>query len=272
MIRQLLAVGDYRFSYWAVGNPQHPPILFLHGFMGSGQDFAQVMTAIADRFYCVAVDLPGHGYTQVLGKPASYGMEPTAAGLIQLITALDLRPCRLVGYSMGGRLGLYLLLQFPEYFCAAVLESASPGLQTAVEREERVRRDRALAQQLETQDFRNFLTDWYNNSLFTSLKSSPSFASMFKRRLQNNPRELAQSIRHFSTGCQPSLWHRLSQNQVPLLLLVGSLDSKFVNLNSQMAELSGLAQLRIVADDSHNIHLAAPERFVSEVKRFFTGT
>jgi pimeloyl-ACP methyl ester carboxylesterase len=42
-----------------------PTLLFLHGFLGSADDFAACMDALSCVFRCVAVDLPGHGATTV---------------------------------------------------------------------------------------------------------------------------------------------------------------------------------------------------------------
>ena len=43
------------------GDKSNPPVVCLHGFLGSGEDWISVMDSLAEEFYCVAVDLPGHG-------------------------------------------------------------------------------------------------------------------------------------------------------------------------------------------------------------------
>ena len=52
-------------------------MLFLHGFMGGGEDWREVSAGLDDGFFRVAVDLPGHGAS--LGMPPDrYTMEGAA--------------------------------------------------------------------------------------------------------------------------------------------------------------------------------------------------
>ena len=92
-------------------------------------------------------------------------MEDTAGALLRRLDVLGIETCRLVGYSMGGRLALYLALEFPDRFGSVVLESASPGLDAARAIERRVD-DERLACRLEelggdVEAFRDFLEQWY---------------------------------------------------------------------------------------------------------------
>ena len=47
------------------------PVLFLHGFLGSAEDWGCIATALAGTRRCVAVDLPGHGKTMVWPSKAA---------------------------------------------------------------------------------------------------------------------------------------------------------------------------------------------------------
>ena len=117
--------------------------------MGSKTDFAEVIDLIAGRYCCLLVDLPGHGGTEV-SYDLDYQMSNTAWGLIELLKVLKISSCFLVGYSMGGRIALYLALHFPQYFSGVVLESASPGLETLKEKKLRIERDLLLIEKLQT--------------------------------------------------------------------------------------------------------------------------
>ena len=259
---------NYNFNYYSRGSSTNFPILFLHGFIGNCREFHQSISLLSNDFYCLAVDLPGHGKTQVIGGEECYKMEHTAQGLIKFISALGIKRCILIGYSMGGRLALYLALYFPEYFSQVILESASPGLRTQAERDKRIQQDIKLAKELETEDFSGFITKWYNQPLFASLKNHPDFEKMLEHRLQSNPLELSKSLRNLSTGYQPSLWSKLQENVVPLLLLVGELDQKFISINTEMVSLCKFAQLEIVKNCGHNIHFENATLFVETIGRF----
>lgn len=264
----MLSSNYFKFHYCFRGNPDKPLILFLHGFMGNSNEFNQVISLLSNQFRCLSVDLPGHGKTKVLDGEACYTMSNTATGLINLLEQLNVEKCYLIGYSMGGRLALYLTLHFSTYFSKVVLESASPGLKTKRDQSERIQQDIELAHKLEISDFLSFLLNWYNQPFFTSIKKHPAFDALIASRLQNNPQELAKSLRNLSTGYQPSLWEKLKENETSILLLVGEYDQKFREINSEMAKLCKFIKLEIVSDCGHNIHFENPQKFVESVQKF----
>lgn len=257
----------YQWHYQITGNRPLPVVVFLHGFLGSHRDFATTIEQLSTEFCCLSIDLPGHGQTRVSGSGNQYDMATTATALAELLQTLEISQAFLVGYSMGGRLALYLALHYPQQFSRVILESASPGLDSEVERQQRSQRDWQLADQLEA-DFARFLQQWYEQPLFHSLRHHPDFPRMLHQRAQNNPAELANSLRYLSTGQQPSLWPSLKTLEQPLLLLVGEQDSKFLRLNQAMVDHCPRAQLTIVPDCGHVIHWEQPERFTQIVREF----
>ena len=267
-----MSLEKYRFHYCFSGNSDRSLILFLHGFMGNSDEFNQVISLLVDDFHCLKINLPGHGKTQVLDDDC-YTMAKTADGLINLLDELKVRQCFLVGYSMGGRLALYLTINFPQYFDKVILESASPGLSVELEKLERVKRDEQIARKLvrsiEKDDFRKFLDNWYSQPIFGNIKNHPQFDLMIDNRLQNNPVDLAKSLRLMGTGVQPSLWDKLQKNKVPLLLVVGEKDKKFVDINTRMAQINRLCELKIIENTAHNIHLENTPIFVENIRDFF---
>lgn len=259
---------NHIFYYAIAGHPTAPPLLLLHGFLGSHQDFAGVLPALSQRFYCLVPDLPGHGQT-VTGQ-GGYAFEAIAQALIEFIDQLALPSAYLLGYSMGGRLALYLACRFPIRFIGTVLESASPGLKTANERQLRLEKDEAIARQLETMPLSDFLTEWYKNPLFASLKHYPAtYAAMLERRQHNQPLALAQVLRGCTLGHQPSLWQALPLIESPLLLLTGALDSKFVAINRDIQSMTAQAHLQTAENCGHNVHLEAPALYERYVTHFF---
>ena len=279
-----MTAGIYQFHGLIRGNPNHPWLLFLHGFLGDSRDFETIISQLYDRFYCIAIDLPGHGKTIVQGdsNPAfAYGMESTGEGIIAFLQNLaqscdphcshsqKLQKIGLVGYSMGGRLGLFLLFKYPHLFRRGLLESASPGLKTATERSLRQVQDFDRARQLETQDLKTFLEHWYNQPLFRSIKQQESFADLLNRRQQGNPKQLAQSLRYLGLGTQSSLWLQLPGNQIPLLFLVGEMDDKFCQINQEIVDQCPFSQLKIIPGASHNGHFSHSVLFANTVRSFF---
>ena len=255
-------------SHTVTGDPQHPAVLFLHGFMGSGAEWAVAISALDERFYCVALDLPGHGRSLGLA-PRAYTINGAAKMLCELLDGLGISRAAIVGYSMGGRLALYLALRYPERCSALFLESVSPGIEDAAERDARRHADEERAKRLESKNFEEFLEDWYRQPLFASLARHGGLAQeIIEMRLRNDPGELARSLRGLGTGSEPSLWGELAALQVPVLAVAGELDEKFVRISVRMASLSPRIRAAVVPGAGHNVRLESPEEYLATLESF----
>lgn len=266
--------STHEINYIFQGDVNKPTILFLHGFMGDCEEFEDVVSIISNlnHFSFLTVDLPGHGKTQLLESNDYYTMEFTAQSIINLLNKLKISNCFLIGYSMGGRLALYLTLNFPERFLKVILESASPGLSTETQRLERVKSDNQIARKLNrintSEDFTAFLSAWYTQSIFGNIKNHTNYEKLIATRLKNNNLELAKSLCWMGTGSQPSLWEKIKTNTLPVLLLVGEYDKKFIDINTKMAYACKYCDLNIILGAGHNIHFEQPQIFAEKVLSF----
>jgi 2-succinyl-6-hydroxy-2,4-cyclohexadiene-1-carboxylate synthase len=250
------------------GSPDHPRVLFLHGFMGSSVDWRDVLAAIENRAFCIALDLPGHGGSLGL-TPEAYTVEGTARAVTRTLDDLEVERAVIVGYSMGGRLALHLALRFPGRCAGLFLESASPGLESEEERTARRAADELKAKRLESEDFDAFLQAWYRQPLFESLaKDEDLLRRTIEARRSNDPVELARSLRGMGTGSQPSLWEELEGLTVPTLAVAGGLDRKYVGISSRMASISEMIEPVVIPGVGHNVHDEAPAEYVALLGRF----
>ena len=216
----------------------------------------------------MALDLPGHGKTKINANDSCYSIQFTAKEICRFLQDLKIEKSYLIGYSMGGRLTLYLAVYYPEYFQGIVLESTSPGIENVGERIKRQKRDSKYAEELKTGDFGKFLKRWYSQPLFRSLKKHPKFSELFKQRLVNDSSGLAKSLRFMGTGIQPSLWLNLKDIKIPVLILAGEKDEKFCKVAFQMEELIPNCRIHIVKECGHNIHFEKPDVFIKYTQEF----
>ena len=253
------------------GDRRSPTILFLHGFMGSSADWREVMAALGDRVFCIAVDLPGHGASQALTTEA-YTIEGSARAMINTLDEFEVERPVVVGYSMGGRLALYLALRYPERWAGLFLESASPGLKSASERAARRAADESQAKRLESGELEAFIRDWYRQPLFASLARDENLLRRtIDARWRNDPEELARSLRGMGTGSQPSLWGELEDLGVPALALAGGLDEKYVRVSSRMASINPRIESAMVPEAGHSVHAEIPTAYISLLEGFLKG-
>lgn len=246
------------------------PLLLLHGFTGSRATWRDLWPQLATRFRVLAIDLPGHGGSDAPVDPARYTIFRVAADLVEILKRRAARPAHWLGYSMGGRLALYAALHHPGAVRALLLESASPGLATASERQQRRAADESLALRIERDGVARFVDEWERLPLFAGLARLPAEAQaeLRRQRLANSAAGLANSLRGMGTGAQPSLWERLPELAVPTLLVVGAEDDKFVAINRRMAARRPAAELRVVPDAGHTIHLEQPAAFLAAILSF----
>lgn len=246
-----------------------PALLLLHGFTGSSATWTPHLEAWRG-FTTVAVDMLGHGASDCPADPRRYRMERCVEDLTALLDRLAIGQAAVLGYSMGGRVALHLALQAPERLWALVLESASPGIEDAQEREARVRSDAALAEAIERDGIVAFVDHWQALPLFASQARLPVAVreELRRQRLGNQPRGLANSLRGMGAGLQEPLLPRLGSIRIPVLLLVGALDERYCALAGWMATVLPRARLKVVADAGHAVHLEQPQAFASAVRDF----
>jgi 2-succinyl-6-hydroxy-2,4-cyclohexadiene-1-carboxylate synthase len=252
----------YDWHYTLTGDRSLPPLLLLHGWMGNSSDYTEVILLLRSRFYCIAIDLPGHGQTEVIGNDAGYDFITTVTEIVGLLDSLKIDRCAIAGYSFGGRLALYLALEFPDRFDRVMLESTSPGLPTIVEREARIISDDRIIAGLETTNFPTFVYNWYRQPIFVGIDKHPDFSALMQRRLANDPHKLAKSLKHAGLGRQPYLLERLNTHDRPILLIVGEYDPKFVSIARSLDRVCNYVSVNIVPNCSHNVHFQQPRSWI----------
>jgi 2-succinyl-6-hydroxy-2,4-cyclohexadiene-1-carboxylate synthase len=255
-------------NYEVSGDRRSPAVLFLHGFMGSSADWRRMMSALGDRAFCIAVDLPGHGSSLGL-PPDTYAIEGATRAVINALDKLVVERPLIAGYSMGGRLALYLGLRYPGRCAGLFLESASPGLKSASERAARRAADESKAKRLESGNFKAFLRDWYRQPLFAPLaRDEGLLRQTIEARRRNDPGELALSLRGMGAGSQPSLWGELEGLAVPALAVAGGLDEKYATISSRMASISPRIEPLVIPGVGHNVRAEAPAEYAALLLRF----
>lgn len=240
------------------------PLVLLHGFTGSKETWDMIKPEFSD-YRLLTIDLPGHGATVTKRKVS---MEQFAHHLKQLTADIGFSRFHLLGYSLGGRSALSYAMYYPETIQSLILESASPGLKTEIERFERMEQDKNLAKMLTSKGLEYFVSYWENIPLFETQRRLPKEVrhQVRKERLSQVAVGLAQSLLGMGTGAQPSWWNSLDKLYFPVLLIVGELDKKFVQINKTMNEHMKNSKLTIVQGTGHAVHLEQVEYFVKIVR------
>jgi len=241
------------------------PLVALHGFMSSSVIWSRDWFPPDTQL--IAPDLLGHGQTESPDNYRRYLMGASSLDLADLIPRVATPPVTLLGYSMGGRLALDAALTYPQLIDKLILESASPGIEDTFERMSRRGSDYRLAERIERDGIATFVEYWENIPLFAT--QSPEMRDHLRPiRLAQNPIGLANSLRGMGTGAQPSLWSRLIEVQMPVLIIAGELDTKFITIARQMSEIIPKCTLAIIPNAGHTVHLEQPAAYADAIRQF----
>jgi 2-succinyl-6-hydroxy-2,4-cyclohexadiene-1-carboxylate synthase len=242
----------FEFSRLTRGDPRHPPLIFLHGFLGAKEDWEEMFPYFEKHFFCIALDLPGHGSTPYCDQMIS-----------ELKTAIPSRAV-IIGYSLGGRIAL----QLQEHTSVIIALSAHPGLATLEEKKERREVDDAWCEKLLNLPFNAFLIEWYAQPIFQTLaRNPPLLQKIIARRMEQSPRDLVYVMQQMSLSHQMLI----TQFLCPTLLLYGDEDLKYRQLYCSFVNTEAVS-VRGIARCGHAIHLEDASCCAQEIMNWLEKT
>lgn len=261
-----------------------PTLIFLHGFLGSAQDWSKVIQQLSGQYNCISLDLPYHGarrqenthqhFSPVLSSMMSssmlqhtpFTMACVLDDLAQSLANIH-QPFWLVGYSLGARLAMQLAIRLHQTDWAQnrlqglILESGHFGLPFEA-RAARWHQDQVWARRFEQEPMCDVLRNWYQQSVFSSLNDAQK-QSFVEMRSDNVGKNVATILRATSLAKQEILIDQVRQLPIDVFYCCGQLDPKYCAI----AQESGL-HYQIVAEAGHNIHVEQPKRMAYFIDRF----
>ena len=106
-------------QYSTVGKP----LLVLHGLFGCHSNWGWQCTRLAARFAVFGVDLRNHGESP---HAAAMSYPLMAGDVVELMDALGLTQCSLLGHSMGGKVAMQLALACPRRVARLIVVDMAP--------------------------------------------------------------------------------------------------------------------------------------------------
>ncbi len=236
------------------------PTLLLHGFSQTVESFRPVLLRIDKRFDLRAMPLPGHveGPRLEGGESFETVVDRFAADLLKR----GLRDLHVVGYSLGARLALALLVRHRALFRAGTLIAVHPGLSLATERAARAERDAVWIQTLRHDGLELFIQAWEQQPLFESQASLPeaSRSQQHAQRLRHEAEQLAFVLESLGLAQMPCFLDDLPHLTLPVDLLAGASDEAFCTLAETIASRLPRARVGLVPQAGHNAVLENPSK------------
>jgi 2-succinyl-6-hydroxy-2,4-cyclohexadiene-1-carboxylate synthase len=225
-------------------------VLFIPGFMQRGDAWRPVAELLPERYPSVMLDHEESSFEGRLGEIAEAG-----AGRL------------LVGYSLGGRIGLRAALRDPERYLGVVTIGATAGIDEPSLRTARAEADERLAAWMEAAPIEDIVGLWERQPLFAD-QSEALIEEQRAGRLAQRPLDLAMILRTAGQGVLEPVWHELLRLDLPLLALAGARDEGYVSAAKRMADIAPRGRAEIVEDAGHAAQLQRPDEVARLIEEF----
>jgi pimeloyl-ACP methyl ester carboxylesterase len=207
-------------------------VVLLHGYLESMYVWDDFVPLLTPHVRVVTVDIPGHGISQVLGE--KHTMEQMADILSDMLDAMGIEKCTMVGHSMGGYIALAFCARHAQKLDGVVLLSSTPNPDTDQKRENR-RREIALVKA-------------GKKDALARVAPEAGFAEQNRRRLQPYIDDLVEQV-------------HITEDEGIVALLGGMIERKDQN---EMLKNSPVRQLFILGKKDSYIPVEAAEEFIAK--------
>lgn len=106
-----------------LGGAGHPPLVILHGILGSSRNWQTAGRDLAARAHVLALDLRNHGASP---HAEEAGFEAMAGDVLAWMDARGLAEAALLGHSMGGKVAMRLACRSPGRVSRLVVVDIAP--------------------------------------------------------------------------------------------------------------------------------------------------
>lgn len=218
------------------------PVILLHGIGGLGQDWAVVARRLAMDRAVVAPDARGHGDSPWSPEEA-YHTDAHFSDVANLLDALNIERCVLVGYSMGGGVAILTAAALPERVAGLVVVDAYPA-------PEMTDGSREIA----------YAMGRYADGPPLLVNGRPRFDPAIARRMSA---DLAAG------RPRTNLWPMWDAIACPTLVVRGETSTVLpVTLAAEMLERQPLARLLTIAGCGHQVLFRRPGALADAVAKF----
>jgi pimeloyl-ACP methyl ester carboxylesterase len=131
-------VNGVSLHYWVGGDPNGPPVLLWHGFLGTAYSWHKLMPLLADAGYSVLVpDMRGYGDSDKPAGDAGYDGAALAEEFRSLVGQIGFgagRHLTLLAHDMGAPPALLWAAKYPDEIAALLYIEAPVMLQSILEK------------------------------------------------------------------------------------------------------------------------------------------
>lgn len=224
------------------------PIVFIHPPLVNRAVFRYQEVQLADTFQVITFDIRGHGFSPGSETPVTYPL--IAEDIKSLLDYLEIREAYLCGYSTGGGVALEALLNYPDRFRGAMLLS---GMAKPIHW--MVKGQLAAA---------GAMARWAMKTSLALLVAKANadmpetFHNLYYEAIRGNPDNWRQ---YFEASRKVDYTQRLNRIHVPVLLVYGAKDRRFIQHGKELHRLLPNSTLALIPGVKHYIPTCGADLF-----------
>jgi len=115
---QFFVSNGVKIRYFIAGSGE--PIVLIPPFAASAEVWEPVIKELSQNYELIAMDCRGHGKSEKPHDPKQYGIE-MVNDVIRLMDHLGIKKAIVIGYSMGGSIGMKMLTEHPDRIRMAII-------------------------------------------------------------------------------------------------------------------------------------------------------
>lgn len=256
-------------AYHRSGVPGALPVVLIHGVGLAHAAWAPQIAALAGQYDVIALDMPGHGGSDL--PPQDARLSDYSDAVIAVLDALELPAAVVIGHSMGALVALEMALAFPDRVLGVAALNAvfrrAPEQSAAV-----IARARALADEGEearAASHRAAVARWFGEPVPPSLIATATAVGELLET--GDPVGYARTYTLFAAS-DAAHAERLAELKVPALFFTGAGDANSSPaMSREMARLAPRGRAVVLAEARHMMNLTHPEAVNAELLAFLGG-
>ena len=126
LLHRTITINGVDIFYRIAGDPANPALLLLHGLPTSSLMFKSLMLALSDRYYLIAPDFPGFGFSGFPDpKNFDYTFDNFAQIMEGLVNELKLEKFAVYMHDYGCNVGMRLCMSIPERINGIIVQDGN---------------------------------------------------------------------------------------------------------------------------------------------------
>ena len=173
-------------------------------------------------------------------------------------------PSLLLGYSMGGRLAMDALVNYPGMWSGGIVVGADSGLISDDARTNQLQKDLEWARRFRTEDIQELLNEWDSLPVFCGRSNCA------RREISElDSEKISRFFDVFSKARQGNMLPMLSKLKTPPLLYISGCDDiKYTKIGQGLDASCLQIRHQIIPNAGHRVPWENQDAFVSEVSVF----